>query len=50
MPTNLVKSKRDEELWERAKEAARKAGLKEGTRSFYAYTVYVYKRLKQETQ
>ena len=42
MPTNVVKTTRDEKLWKRAKEQAVSAG-KAGN---YAYIMGVYKRMK----
>ncbi len=42
MPTNLVKTKEDEKLWERAKKLAKKQGKAKN----YAYIVAIYKKLK----
>ncbi len=44
MPENLVKTPKDEKLWEKAKRLA----TEEGEEDNYAYIVEVYKRLKRE--
>ena len=42
MPTNVVKTARDERLWKRAKEQA----SSEGKSGNYAYIMGIYKRMK----
>ncbi len=42
MPTNVVKTKRDERLWSRAKARA----SSEGKSGNYAYIMGIYKRMK----
>lgn len=43
MPTNVVKTKRDEELWHRAKVLAAQQGRAED----YAYIMGIFKKLKR---
>lgn len=47
MPTNVVKTQRDERLWKKAKVAARKK-FSEGSDRFYAYTRGIYQQMKGE--
>lgn len=47
MPSNLVRTAKDEAIWNRAKASARKAGLKEGTKAFYKYATAVFERIKK---
>lgn len=42
MPSNLVKTKKDEKYWNRAKEKAEEAGHKDN----WAYVVSIYKRMR----
>lgn len=42
MPTNVVKTKRDEKLWRKAKLLAKK----EGKENNYAYIMSIFRRLK----
>ena len=44
MPNSVVKSKRDEEKWQRATEIARKSGQKDN----YAYIMGIYKKMKPD--
>ena len=44
MPTNVVKTKRDEEKWQRAKEIATKSGKEDN----YAYIMGIYKKMKPD--
>ena len=44
MPINVIKSKRDEEKWQKATEIATKAGQKEN----YAYIMGIYKKMKPD--
>ena len=44
MPISVVKTQRDEEKWDRAKEIASKAGQGEN----YAYIMGIYKRMKPD--
>ncbi len=45
MPSNLVKTKRDEKLWEKAKHEALKS-YKESDDEFWPTVVKIFKRLK----
>ena len=42
MPTNVVKSKRDEGLWRKAKAQAKEAGREDD----WSYVMGIYKRMK----
>jgi len=45
LPSNLVKTKKDEKLWERAKREARKS-YDESDDEFWPTVVKIFKRLK----
>jgi len=44
MPTNVVKTKRDEALWERAKRIVSK---QKNVKDHYALVMHIYQRLKK---
>lgn len=48
MPAGIVVTKRDEELWRKAKSLARKEypNVKEGTRRWYKIVMGIYKQSK----
>ena len=47
MPVGVVKTKKDEDRWERAKDVARKRlGARKGKQSFWAFTNYLFQRMK----
>lgn len=47
MPSNLVKTKADEKLWEEAKKAADKSNIKPKSVSYYAYAVSIFEKMKR---
>lgn len=48
MPANVVKTKKDEELWDRAKDLAKERGLSpsKDKDSFWAYTNSIFQKMK----
>jgi len=49
MPTGLVNTPKDEELWDRAKSLAKERGLSprgKGKDSFWAYTNAIFQKMK----
>ena len=51
MPPNVVKTERDERLWEEAKRRAREEypNVKEGTDQWYAIVMGIFRRMKYRT-
>lgn len=48
MPTNVVKTKRDEKIWNEAKQLARKQGKSESDSGFWALVMTIYQKLKSK--
>ena len=47
MPSNLIKTKEDEKLWEEAKRQTDKSGIDPKTPRYYAYTTTIYQKMKE---
>jgi|WetSurSiteA1Bulk_404760.scaffolds.fasta_scaffold00048_50 hypothetical protein len=50
MPVGVVKTKEDEKHWSVAKEQAKKAGFKEGSKRFYKYTMGIFKKMSGKSE